>query len=373
MADSYVCSGATMKCTMGDQSATLNVLPSRTVYLCGKPMANISDHASMVNLAPFGKCRSLAYPATAAATAAALGALTPMPCVHNTPMPWIGGKSDYLIKNQPALLKSCKCTCMWGGMISITDDGQKGEGPQKPEKEERTLFNTGLTNNYPQKNTDYQYPKIENDNQLRISEEGISRLYKKQLDNLISRAKEIGDSVQNIAESVAMKYGARCTPINYKTRDSIERKCKQDLEELNNIKDFVRTTIVVSDSPDEKLVMNQIITELSRFSNINRIKVQSTENDPLGYSGYIVNIVADNGTFAEIQVNTESMIYAKEKTAELIIGTDAYNRIKSETGLECGLGHMLYEKWRKLPLDSEERKIIEKESIQYYSFFLKKN
>ena len=134
MADSYVCSGATMMCTMGDQSAKLTVLPSRTVFLCGQPMANISDHTSMANLAPFGKCRSLAYPATAAATAAALGTLTPMPCVHNTPMPWIGGKSDYLIKNQPALLKSCKCTCMWGGMISITDNGQKGEVAQWVQK-----------------------------------------------------------------------------------------------------------------------------------------------------------------------------------------------------------------------------------------------
>ena len=144
MADSYVCSGATMKCTMGDQSAKLTVLPNRTVILCGKPMANISDHASMVNLAPFGKCRSLAYPATAAATAAALGTLTPMPCVHNTPLPWAGGKSDYLIKNQPALLKSCKCTCMWGGIISITDDGQKGEGTQwlqKSPKEKKVINN----------------------------------------------------------------------------------------------------------------------------------------------------------------------------------------------------------------------------------------
>lgn len=140
MADSYVCSGATMKCTMGDQSAKLTVLPSRTVYLCGKPMANISDHASMVNLAPFGKCRSLAYPATAAATAAHLGKLTPMPCVHNTPVPWIPGKPDYLIQGQPALLRSCKCTCIWGGVISITDDGQTGEGTQWLEKKNKEKY-----------------------------------------------------------------------------------------------------------------------------------------------------------------------------------------------------------------------------------------
>ena len=108
MADSYVCSGATMRCTMGEKTAKLTVLPSRTVFLCGKPMANISDHKSMVNLAPFGRCRSLGYPATAAATAAHHGHLTPMPCVHNTPVPWMNGKNDYIIKEQPALLKTCK-------------------------------------------------------------------------------------------------------------------------------------------------------------------------------------------------------------------------------------------------------------------------
>lgn len=130
MPDSYVCSGAMMRCTMGTSPAQLTVLPSRTVFLCGQPMANISDHKSMVNLAPFGLCRSLGFPATASATAAHHGVLTPMPCVHNTPAPWMPGKTDYFIQNQPALLKTCKCTCMWGGVISLVTDGQVGEGTQ---------------------------------------------------------------------------------------------------------------------------------------------------------------------------------------------------------------------------------------------------
>lgn len=124
-----------MRCTMGTSLAKLTVLPIRTVFLTGQPMANISDHKSMVNLAPFGLCRSLAFPPTAAATAAAHGHLTPMPCVHNTPAPWFVGKMDYLIKGQPALLKSCKCQCMWGGTISLVTDGQVGEGVQYVQKQ----------------------------------------------------------------------------------------------------------------------------------------------------------------------------------------------------------------------------------------------
>ena len=123
--DSYVCSGATMKCSFGDKSARLTVYPDRTVFLTGQPMANITDHISLYNIAPFGKCRTTNYPATGAATAAAHGKLTPMPCVPGTVSDWINGKDDYLIKGSPALLKSSYCKCQWGGIIRITDDGQQ--------------------------------------------------------------------------------------------------------------------------------------------------------------------------------------------------------------------------------------------------------
>lgn len=123
--DSYVCSTAKIKCTNGDKISKLTVLPDRTIWLTGEPQANISDHRSMVNIAPFGKCHTTAYPPTASATAAAHGKLTPMPCVPNTPFPWMDGKNDVILKGQPALLKSSTCKCVWGGTISITFDGQK--------------------------------------------------------------------------------------------------------------------------------------------------------------------------------------------------------------------------------------------------------
>lgn len=131
---------------MGTSQAKLTVLPSRTVFLTGKPMANISDHLSMVNLAPFGNCRSMGFPATASATAAAQGTLTPMPCMHNTQFPWMGGKNDYLVKGDPALLKSSTCSCMWGGTISIVDDGQTGEGTQWVSKSQKEGFNEDQSN-----------------------------------------------------------------------------------------------------------------------------------------------------------------------------------------------------------------------------------
>lgn len=129
MNDSYVSSQATLKCTFGDKTAKLNVLPIRTVFLTGKPMANISDHKSLVNIPTFGKCRTIKYPPTGSATAANHGKLTPMPCVPGTVTEWQNGKDDYIVKGKPALLKSSICRCQWGGVISIINDGQVDTGP----------------------------------------------------------------------------------------------------------------------------------------------------------------------------------------------------------------------------------------------------
>ena len=135
MSDSYVTSKATLKCSFGDKTSKLTVYPNRTVFLTEKPMANISDHISMYNIAPFGKCHTTCYPPTGSATAANHGHLTPMPCVPGTDTDWINGKDDYIIKGNPALLKSSYCRCNWGGVITITDDGQIDTGSAELSKE----------------------------------------------------------------------------------------------------------------------------------------------------------------------------------------------------------------------------------------------
>ena len=116
----YVTSGARIKCSFGTTPGTLQVLPTRNVKLDGKEMANIMDNKPIVNIKPCGMCRSLANPTVAAATSAAMGVLTPMPCVPNTTAPWMPGKLSLLVNNQPALLDNCKLMCMWGGIIQIS-------------------------------------------------------------------------------------------------------------------------------------------------------------------------------------------------------------------------------------------------------------
>lgn len=119
-----VCMGAMMQCSFGVAPSSLVVLPANRTLAGGPPAATIMDYAPIVNVPPFGMCNSMANPTVAAATAAAMGALTPMPCMPVTPAPWIVGAPTVLIGNMPALNNSSKLMCTWGGVIQITMPGQ---------------------------------------------------------------------------------------------------------------------------------------------------------------------------------------------------------------------------------------------------------
>lgn len=115
--------GAMMSCTFGAAPSSLVVLPMNKVLAEGPPAANIMDHKPMVNILPFGVCSSLANPTVAAATAAALGVLTPMPCIPATSAPWVPGAPTVTIANMPALDNISKCMCNWGGVIAFSQAG----------------------------------------------------------------------------------------------------------------------------------------------------------------------------------------------------------------------------------------------------------
>ncbi|MDQ3745865.1 MAG: DUF4280 domain-containing protein [Acidobacteriota bacterium] len=118
-----VCMGAMLQCSFGAAPSSLVVLPSNRV-LTQTPAATIMDYAPLVNIMPFGMCSSPANPTVAAATAAALGVLTPMPCVPATAAPWIVGAPTVLIGGMPALDNNSKLMCNWGGVIQIVNPGQ---------------------------------------------------------------------------------------------------------------------------------------------------------------------------------------------------------------------------------------------------------
>lgn len=115
--------GAMCACSFGAAPSALAVTPENRVLAGGMPAATIMDNVPMKNIMPFGMCTSMANPQVAAATAAALGALTPMPCLPVIPAPWAPGSPSVLIAGKPALNQSCKAICAWGGVIQITNPG----------------------------------------------------------------------------------------------------------------------------------------------------------------------------------------------------------------------------------------------------------
>ena len=123
----HVCNGATLQCSFGVAPSTLIVLPANQCITGNMPAATIMDNKPMVNILPFGMCSSMANPTVATATAAALGVLTPMPCVPVIPAPWAPGAPTVLLGNFPVLNNTSKLMCAYAGVIQVIVPGQVTE------------------------------------------------------------------------------------------------------------------------------------------------------------------------------------------------------------------------------------------------------
>lgn len=117
-----VVSGASIGCTMGLGSGTLNATSQVTIRFNGATVATKNDVGAQ-NVGSCGMCTSMGNPTVASATVAALGVLTPQPCIPVAGGTWqasgttkVGGA--FPITNESTL------TCSYGGSIFITNPGQ---------------------------------------------------------------------------------------------------------------------------------------------------------------------------------------------------------------------------------------------------------
>jgi hypothetical protein len=112
--------GAMMMCTMGMAPSSLVVLPTNMVMTDEVPDANIMDNIPLVNIMPFGMCMSPANPMVAAA----MGVLTPMPCIPMTVAPWVPGAPTVMLADMPTLDDTSTLMCMWAGVITFVTPGE---------------------------------------------------------------------------------------------------------------------------------------------------------------------------------------------------------------------------------------------------------
>lgn len=121
-----VCMGATLMCSFGMAPSSLTPIPKGLpVREGGQMAATIQDNLPMANIPPFGMCITPTNPQVAAATAAALGVLTPQPCIPVITAPWTPGAPTVSINGAPALTNTSQCMCAWGGVITVTVPGQE--------------------------------------------------------------------------------------------------------------------------------------------------------------------------------------------------------------------------------------------------------
>lgn len=118
-----VVAGAALACSFGAAPVALIVLPHARVRVEGRPVATVMDHVPLVNIPPFGLCRSPENPAVVAATAAAMGSPTPAPCIPATAAPWMPGAPAVFAGGFPVLTETCVCACSWSGRVTVTVPG----------------------------------------------------------------------------------------------------------------------------------------------------------------------------------------------------------------------------------------------------------
>jgi hypothetical protein len=122
MGEPLVVNGATLMCAFGVAPCPL-VVPPLIVTAGSLPAATINDNKP-ANIATFGMCTTLSNPQVAAATSAAMGVLTPMPCLPVITAPRMPGSLKVTIGGVAALTSSSQCMCMWGGVVTVMFPGQ---------------------------------------------------------------------------------------------------------------------------------------------------------------------------------------------------------------------------------------------------------
>lgn len=117
--------GAVLTCSFGTAPCTLRATSQSACLTLNKPAATIQDMKGKVNISGFGMCTSPVNPQVAAATAAALGVLTPQPCNCLAPAPWVNPGMAPLANGVPCLRSDARLLCANGmGSISIAMPGQ---------------------------------------------------------------------------------------------------------------------------------------------------------------------------------------------------------------------------------------------------------
>ena len=130
-------------------------------------------------------------------------------------------------------------------------------------------------------------------------------VFQAELDQAMMWAQVYGPPTQSLAEEVAARHNGKATPLNYKTRESTERKCRTDNSMPLELKDLARTT-VLCEYDSIAIVVDDVRTTATERGIFGRYKHQTSD---LGYWGDLFNLKFDY-LYTEIQVKSYRNYYA---------------------------------------------------------------
>jgi hypothetical protein len=190
--------------------------------------------------------------------------------------------------------------------------------------------------------------------------------FQAELDQAMSWAQVYGPPTQSLAEEVAARHNGKTTPINYKTRESTERKCITDNSRPFELKDLARTT-VLCEYDSIRIVIDDVRTTATERGIFGRYKHQISDR---GYWGDLFNLKFEY-LYTEIQVKSYRNYYAAnpENVCRPVLGDSLYNVIYTESGVEPGLSHHYYEIIRADTTSEATREYYKQLSIEYQSHF----
>jgi hypothetical protein len=122
MGKKLVVHGAQLECSQGS-SPSQYAVNSDMADSDGKNIGTVMDFVPILNIKAFGMCKTQTNPQVASATAAALGVLTPQPCIPIVTAPWSPGSSISSIDGKKVLTEDSTCKCQWTGSISVKQAG----------------------------------------------------------------------------------------------------------------------------------------------------------------------------------------------------------------------------------------------------------
>jgi hypothetical protein len=166
------------------------------------------------------------------------------------------------------------------------------------------------------------------------------------------------DLLMAFAEEIANECGSELAKGPIKTLKSAERKLKDDYTskllpegDWYEMKDLCRCTIIAP-NPVRLKKVGQMIRKRCMASNRMGI-IKDAEAiahiDPCGYSGLNFVVRLTNGRPGEIQANIPEVMYGKMTTLRFlnVLGVKRYYELRGRFRIDGGMGHGLYEIWRK--------------------------